>query len=265
MLELSGCARLFFYPERGHVLTPDQLHLNYQDVFFKAPDGLQLHGWYIAAPDKAIGTILFLHGNAQNISTHINSVYWLAERGFNLFLLDYRGYGTSEGKATLAGIHNDAEGALQYLAEKNNADLNALVVLGQSLGGAVAITTVAQTRYRNRIKALVVEGAFSSYPQIAQEKLADVWLMWPFQLLPFLTISGVYDPINVIQNISPIPILFIHGEADPIIPPAHTYRLYQAARRPKELWIVPRGGHIEAFTKTTYRDRLVSYLIRVLK
>jgi fermentation-respiration switch protein FrsA (DUF1100 family) len=80
------------------------------------------------------------------------------------------------------------------------------------------------------------------------------------QWLPYATISGAYDAVNAVAKVSPIPIVIIHGDADTIVPPAHAHRLYRAAREPKELWMVPGGGHIEAFSQILCRGRLVKYL-----
>jgi fermentation-respiration switch protein FrsA (DUF1100 family) len=262
---LGGCARLFFYPDKNYILTPQDLQIPYQDVYFDANDGTRLHGWFVPAREKSVATVLFLHGNAQNISTHIASVYWLAERQFDVFLLDYRGYGASQGRPSFDGVHVDAERALRYLVEEMATDSEKLIIFGQSLGGAVAIRMVARSPHRHRITALIVEGTFASYPQIAQEKLAELWFTWPLQWIPYATVSGAYDAVEVVPKVSPIPLVIVHGDADTIVSPAHAYRLYQAAREPKELWIVPDAGHIESFTKTRYRERLVSYLREVSK
>ena len=73
---------------------------------------MRLHGWFLPAQIPSRGTILFLHGNAENVSTHIGSVAWLPAEGFNVFLIDYRGYGLSEGVPTLDGLHRDVEAAI---------------------------------------------------------------------------------------------------------------------------------------------------------
>ena len=74
---LSGCNGMFFFPYRTQVLSPDELGLKYEDLYFPARDGTRLHAWFLPAESSAQGTILFLHGNAENISTHIMSVRWL--------------------------------------------------------------------------------------------------------------------------------------------------------------------------------------------
>lgn len=263
-LGLAGCSNVFFFPYRGHVQTPGQLGLKYEDVYFSAADGTRLHGWFLPAQDKAAGTILFLHGNAENVSTHIMSVRWLPERGFNMFLLDYRGYGASAGKPTLAGVQDDVDSALRMLIVRPDVDADRLVVFGQSLGGAVAIYNVARSPYRRHIRALVVESAFSSHRRITREKLSDFWLTWPFQYPLSWTVSDKYSPSRVVADISPIPLLIIHGDRDPIVPLHHGQSLFERAREPKQLWIVPGGGHIQAFQSQGYRDRFVAWLTQAL-
>jgi hypothetical protein len=263
-LGLLGCSNVFFLPYHGHVQTPERLGLKYEDVYFNASDGTRLHGWFLPAPGKALGTILFLHGNAENISTHIMSVRWLPERGFNVFLLDYRGYGASAGKPTLAGVQDDVESALKMLTARPGVDAGRIVVFGQSLGGAIAVHRVAHTAYRENIRALVVESAFSGYRRITREKLGDFWLTWPFQYPLSWTVSDKYSPSEAVAGISPIPLLIIHGDRDPIVPAHHGQRLFELAREPKQLWIVPGGGHIQAFQRQSYRDRFVAWLTEVL-
>lgn len=260
VLALAGCAGLFFYPLPEHVRTPRDIGLAYEDIVLEADDGVRLHAWYLPAAGSACARVLFLHGNAENVSTHIASVYWLPARGFDVLLLDYRGYGASRGSPSFRGIQLDIDAAVRYLHERRDRSAP-IVVFGQSLGGAAAIRYVAHSGYRRDIRALVVESAFSSPRAIAQEKLAGFWLTWPFQWLPRLTLSDAYSPLASVARVSPIPLLLVHGEEDGIVPIAHAERLYGAAREPKELWRVP-GGHIQAFRTESMRDRLVAWLSR---
>ena len=261
---LFGCSGVFFQPYRGHAQTPENLGLMYEDVQFQAGDGIPLHAWFLPAEGKAQGTILFLHGNAENISTHIMSVRWLPTRGFNVFLLDYRGYGASGGAASLSGVQDDMDAALRTVLARNDVNPDRVVVFGQSLGGAIAIHNVAHSPYRRHIRALVVESAFASYRQITHEKLADFWLTWPLQWPLSWTVSDEYSPSAAVAGVSPIPLLIIHGDRDPIVPSHHGQRLYDLAREPKQLWVIPGGGHIQAFQSQIYRDRFVAYLTEVL-
>ena len=261
---LAGCSSVFFYPYRPYIQTPERLGLAYEDVYFNAADGTRLHAWFLPAQGKAVGTILFLHGNAENISTHIMSVNWLPARGFNVFLLDYRGYGASEGEPTLEGVQDDVSSALRTLLARPDVNPDRIVVFGQSLGGTIAIYNVAHSPYRRHVRALVEESAFASYRQIAREKLDNVWLTWLFQYPLSWTISDRYSPSKAVAQVSPIPLLIIHGDKDFIVPVHNAKRLFDLAREPKQMWIVEGGGHIQAFQHEKYRDRFVDYLKAVL-
>jgi fermentation-respiration switch protein FrsA (DUF1100 family) len=265
LLVTTGCTGLFFQPMRTYVVTPDRGGLAYEDVNFHAADATPLHAWFLPAHTQpALGTILHLHGNAENISTHIASVYWLPDRGYNVFLLDYRGYGSSGGDPTLAGAQDDITSALAWLLQRPDVDPRRVVVLGQSLGGALAIYNVAHSPYRAHIRALVVESAFSDYHSVVREKLADFWLTWPLQYPLSWTIQNGYTPLDSVADISPIPLLIIHGDQDRIVPYVHGERLYAAAREPKTFWRVAGGGHIGALHRPEFRERLVTYLQSVL-
>jgi hypothetical protein len=188
-------------------------------------------------------------------------VYWLPAEGYNVFLADYRGYGRSQGKAELHGVHLDAAAALAYVRQRPDINPGRLAVFGQSLGGAIAIYTMA-TQDRKGIKALVVESTFAGYRDIFQEKLAGLFLTWPFQWPLSYTVPDTYSPLSVIGDIGDIPLLIIHGDQDLIIPVHHSQKLYEAAPGEKHLWRIEGGRHTEAFARLgrIYRPRLVEYL-----
>lgn len=259
MLALGGCTQLFLHPNRTQVLHPEKMGLRYEDVYLSIGDGQRLHGWYLPATGAARGTVLHLHGNAENISTFISAVHWLPARGYNVFLLDYRGYGLSDGIATVPEVHLDASLALRHLLARPGPDGERLVVFGQSLGGSVAIYAVAHDAQRDRIKAVIAEGAFSGYSRIAREKMDAFWLTWPFQWLSFL-FSDEYGAEDAVRHLGKVPLLLIRGGQDPVVPPSHSQRLYDAARGPRELWTVPGGGHVDALTRPEWREQLARYL-----
>jgi fermentation-respiration switch protein FrsA (DUF1100 family) len=255
---------MFFQPHRIQVLTPDKLGLAYEEVRFRTRDGLELYGWFLPAKRTPLGTVLQLHGNAENISTHFTSLAWMPERGFNVFTFDYRGYGASEGEATLEGVQIDIDAAMRALLARGDIDKDRVVMYGQSLGGALAAYYVAHSPYRDRLRALVVESAFSGYVDIVREKLADHWFTWPFQWLPQFTVDDRFSPLPTMAKISPLPLLVLHGDQDAVVPVQDGKRLYDAALEPKQLWIVPGAGHIQTMRNPAERDRLVAYLLEVL-
>jgi uncharacterized protein len=260
----AGCTSVFFQPQNIEYLTPDKIGLKYEEVRFRSSDGLMLFGWFLPAQGKAKGTVLFLHGNAENISTHIANVHWLPAQHYNVFLPDYRGYGGSEGSPSLEGVQDDITSAIGYLLKRPDIDTERIVILAQSLGGASAIYNVAHSPYRDKIKALITESAFSDYRTITREKLASFWLTWPLQWPLSFSIDNDYSPLPLVSKISPIPLLIIHGDEDQVVPLSHGQALFAAAAQPKEMWVVRGGGHIGAFRQKKYQYQLLEYLERIL-
>ena len=257
---LGGCTSLFLYPDRARHFADHDLGTPTQDVWLTARDGSALHALYLPAQGTPRATVLFLHGNAQNVSAHVYAVRWLPARGYNVLALDYRGYGRSQGEADVDAVHEDADTALDWLAAGGAGTTGPLIVYGQSLGGSVAIRAVACSASRQRVAAVIADSAFSSYRGIAREKLAGVWLTWPLQWPLSLLISDRYAAIDVVDRISPIPLLLIHGERDVVVDASHSRRLYAAAREPKDLWLIPEGVHTDAVSRDTVRERLADFM-----
>jgi uncharacterized protein len=269
---LSGCTQLFFQPHSYLIDTPKRHGIEYRIEDFQAADGTPLNAWFLPAEDKdgtsggnkPITTILFLHGNAENISTHFRNIMWLPAEGFNVLALDYRGYGASEGTPSIAGMQLDIDAAMRHLLTHKGVDPNRIVILGQSLGGALAIYYAAHSAYRANIRAVVIDSSFFDYRLIVKEKLAGFFLTWPFQWLPWLTIDDDYSPADSVAAISPLPLLLIQGDLDAVVPLHHSLRLYERAKAPKERWVIPGAGHIQSLENEDVRKRLIEYLHRYL-
>lgn len=257
---LQGCSNMFFIPMERLVRTPADIGLQYREVEFESSDGTKLHGWFLPAEGAARGSVLFLHGNAENISTHIGSVHWLPAEGYSVLLFDYRGYGKSGGVPELQGVIRDAEAAIEQIVKMEETDHKPIIVYGQSIGASIAIYAVAHSQYREHIDALIAESAFTGYRRIAREKLSAFWLTWPFQYPLSWTVSAAYAPIDAVPKIAPIPLLLVYSEEDRIVPTRHGKQLFAAAKEPKQLWVVPNGRHISVFFRPEQRQRLLDYL-----
>lgn len=259
VLCLTCCTSLFFKPGRDFVDDPATADHSPQDVYFKSADNVKLHGWYFPARGPERGTILVCHGNVENISTHVKLDLWLVDAGYNLFIFDYRGYGRSEGSPDVKGINRDAEAALETLLARVPGRV---IVFGKSLGGAVAVYTVANSPFRDRVKGVILESAFSSYRMIAREKIAESIIGWPLQYPLSFLVSDECSPVDFISRLSPIPVLIIQGKADPIVPEHHGRILYDAAAEPKQYWTL-NLGHVKSWTDAATKKRLQEYLERL--
>lgn len=256
----AGCSSLLFFPQRKLLENPFLKQVSYEDIYFKTSDDLLLHGWYLKAKDKTKGTILYLHGNAENISTHVNNVLWLTLEGYDIFAFDYRGYGKSEGSPTLDGIHIDAHAALETVLTLPQTNKERLFVFGQSLGGAVAVYAVATSAYKDRIKAVIIDSTFSGYRRIAREKFSQLIITWPFQYPLSFLFNDYFSPVRWVKEVSPVPLLIIHGDKDSIVPIHHGSLLHEAALSPKEFWLVKGVGHTQAFALKEIREKFLRYL-----
>lgn len=267
ILLCSGCVSgYFYYPDSRVYQTPAAFKLPYKEVEFKSRDGTLLKGWWVPAVGKALGTVIRFHGNAQNMSSHFSYVSWLPREGFNVFTFDYRGYGGSHGRPERQGIYEDCIAALEYVRSFQDADPDALLLFGQSLGGANAIAVMGDRKYAG-VKAVVIDSTFYSYRSVVRDKINAIpvlcYLKWP---LSFLLIGNSHSPAEVVDRISPVPVLFVHGTADQVIPDHHSQWLYDAAKEPKEIWKVEGGGHAEAFIgqKAEWREKLVKFFKKTL-
>ena len=204
---------------------------------------------------------MFLHGNAQNISTHLASVAWLPAQGYSVLLLDYRGYGRSEGKASIAGSMLDIDIALRHLQQRPETRSRKVFVFGQSLGGALALNYIGSCDCKSQLQGVIIDSTFTSYRAIAREKLKSLWLTWPISWPLSLTVTGDHNPLDEVGRVSPVPLLLIHGDADRVIPVHHSRQLYEAARDPKTLWVVPDADHIRAITSPERRLSLVNWMV----
>jgi len=265
LLLLSGCSNLtslFFYPQTQYVRTPTDINLAYEEVTMQAYDGTELVSWFLPAitevskgDDSPI--VLFLHGNAENISTHIGSVYWLPEQGVNVFLLDYRGYGHSQGEPYIPAIFQDVEASLIWLRKR--FPNKRVYIFGQSIGSAVATTSMAMFKDEYDVSGLVLDASFTGYRDIAQHVALSspiTWIMWPFTWL----LPTQWDPIEYIDQISPKPILMLHSRGDGILPYELGQELFNKAKQPK-VWQESQGGHIQSFNFEECRKILLEFLI----
>ena len=262
LLALSGCSSLLFYPEPGQPITPTAAGLAYKDVNLTAADGTQLQGWWLPAkPGVPLkGTVLHLHGNGGNLAYHLGAVAWLPEQGYQVLMLDYRGYGLSQGKPGLPAVYQDIDAAFDWLQQQPSVQGQPLIMLGQSLGGAMGVHYLSQhPQQRARLKAVVLDGVPASYREVGQFALSTSWLTWPLQVPLSWLVPDADSAVYAMPDMKDVPVLIFHSMDDPIVPLSNGIRLYQAAPPPKVLQLT-RGGHVQTFGDPTWRQVMLRYL-----
>jgi fermentation-respiration switch protein FrsA (DUF1100 family) len=233
---LVGCPMkgLIFFPEKRIDATPADVGLAFEDLYLTASDGVQIHGWFVPV-SGAQTTLLWFHGNAGNISHRVPLLLQLHQKiKANIFMVDYRGYGRSEGKVSEKGTYLDALASYDYLSTRAGADPARIVAFGQSLGAAVGVELATQ---RN-LAGLILEAPFTSIKEMARA-------------VYFLPLGGFistrYDNLAKIKKIQ-TPLLILHGDQDEIVPYAQGRRLFEAANEPKRFYTIAGAGH-----NNTYR------------
>jgi len=261
--------RLLYHPEqpphsRVFVPTPTIFNLPFDNLFISARDGTQLHMFLVRQVGEAFSrapTVLYFHGNAGNIGHRLQNVKGLySHLGCNVALLEYRGYGRSEGSPSEEGLCMDAQAALDYLQAREDIASDRILVFGRSLGGAVAVDLATRSHNKERIAALVLENTFTSIPEIAR-------LLFPFRIIKWLPVWFYKNQFKSGRKACRItqPTLFLSGLSDQLIPPKMMTDLYTTCGAPvKRLARFPAGSHNETWTCSDYYQTISYFLDEVL-
>ena len=223
--------------------------LKFEDAWFESPDGTKLHGWYVPHPSPR-AVLLFAHGNAGNLSHRFELLDVLSsELGVSVMIFDYRGYGRSVGKPTEEGILADARAARAWLAKRVGVEESDIVLMGESLGGAVMVDLAA----KDGARGLILENTFTSMPHVAAHHYPWIPVKWLMrtQLNSAAKIGTFHGPL-----------LQIHGDADTIVPFDIGKQLFEAANQPKELVVISGGDHNDSRTQENFEavDRFLGVL-----
>jgi fermentation-respiration switch protein FrsA (DUF1100 family) len=245
--------RFLYHPTREIEQTPDKLGLHYENINLTTSDGVNINGWFVPGENLAEDdqltrlTVLFFHGNAGNISHRLEKIAVFRDLGVDTFIIDYRGYGRSEGQPTEAGTYRDAQAAYEYLMQQRKLKSRSIVVYGESLGSAIA----ADLAIKVEVRGLVMEEGFTSTADVGQG-------MFPFFPVHWV-VRNKYDTLSKLPRIH-VPLLILHSRDDEVINFSHSQRLFAAANEPKQ-FIELHGGHNDAFETSalTYRAALSKF------
>jgi len=259
-----SCNQLYFQP------SPDELYLLnpnpklWEDRFIATPDGGRLHArLFHSQQDSSKGLIVHFHGNAENLTSHFMHFFWIVNEGYDYLIFDYSGYGKSTGLPSRQQAIIDGKATLQYAWDSIPSARTQLVVIGQSLGGALVVPAVAQWPLRDKIRLLVLDATFDRYPTEARRVLAAHWPTWPLQGLGWLLVSGAENPLDYYPLLSNIPALVTHCGDDKIVSADFAAEIFAELPGPdKQLWTFPKCGHTGFFhfPRTQGRRKLTKLL-----
>jgi len=231
-------AYYIFRPERIIASTPAEYQLPFEDVYVSVNDGSgkreRIHAWWIPAEHPGDRCLLYLHGSALNIAANITHARRFQRLGFSVFLVSYRGYGKSDGMfPSETTIYSDARAAWSYLTEQKGIDPGSILIYGHSLGGAVAIELATN---HPEAGGLIIEAAFTSIADLARE--IPKYRFFPLDLI----VHQRFESIKKVGRLQ-VPVLYLHGTSDQLVPPEMSRELYQQTASAKQLKFIKGGGH----------------------
>jgi uncharacterized protein len=244
-------ATFIFKPSPVVDVTPADSGVTFAKVALPIGGG-QLAGWWVPAESPQTATLLYLHGNANNVGANVKQVVDFYNAGLNVFIFDYRGYGESTGGPPREKLmYEDADRAWRYLVSERGISPATIAIYGHSLGSAVAVDLASE---HPEAGALIMEGVLTSIADLAQEM--GVGSVLPVRLI----LTERFDAMSKIRSVH-VPVLILEGDSDR---PLRAQRLYDAARDPKQLALIPGGGHEDSaeMNPKVYFGALDSFLLR---
>ena len=241
--------QFIYFPERTIFQDPGDFGLEFEDVYLETSDGVRIHGWFV--PGSGGTTLVWFHGNGGNISHRVDNIAGLNRRlGVSILIIDYRGYGLSEGSPNEEGTYLDAEAAVAHALSRPDVDPERVVLFGRSLGCAVA----AEMAVRHDVHAVVLESPFTSISAIARRA---------YSFLPGLglLVGNMYDTLDKASRIE-APVMLLHGDSDEIVPFEMGREVFEAAPEPKRFYRIRGAGHNDTYAVggAPYLDALGSFL-----
>ncbi len=220
--------RFIYFPSHALVMNPRDVGCPYEDIVISPSNGIQLHGWYIPA-EKEAGVLVYFHGNAGNIGHRVPVLPLFPRENLSICLFDYRGYGRSKGRPSEAGLYADGRAVIAWLIHERRIPPEKLILLGESLGGAIA----ARLAREYPVAGIILISAFPSLADIAAHHY------WYFPVRALL--RARYPTADDLKATN-VPVLMIHGRADRIVPLSMAARLREAGGE-RVRWVVVAGGH----------------------
>ncbi len=219
---------------------PAEREAEFEEVWLTTPDGLKLHGRFYSAEAAGIKpvisprpVVLFFHGTGGDVYRwRPVGPRWQDILGADVLLIDYRGYGKSEGSPSEAGLKIDARAAYSWLIDDREYDPGQVIMVGQSLGGAIAIDLAAEFEPR----ALVLESTFTRVGEVADRLGLGIRLG--------RRMTSSYASIELLEGFQQ-PVFISHGDRDMLIPYSHAEQLFETVSGPKHLMTFPRMGHYD--------------------
>jgi len=250
----TSCSHLFYQPDAFLYTDKEKIQKYFKENEIQGSEG-KIIVWTFSNPNlkpeqkKPVHLILF-HGNAQNVSSHFYSLFWILEKGYDYTIFDYPGYGGSEGEPTRQSTTQSGIDVYKWV--KSQHPDQKIFIFGQSLGGNISIYSASKVLPDPQLCGVAVESTFLNYHTVARRLLAKNWFTWIFQPIAYVLVSDSYSASEAVRQLGTTPLMVMHGDRDPVVGYENGQDLFQAANQPKFFVDVTGGQHIDALT---FQDR----------
>ncbi len=262
ILFFSGCSKNAIFPTDTKVYdSPVNYDYSYEEFYFESSQEAMLRGWLFRAKGPSQGMIVVANGMAFNMSSRFTEWTWVLDKGYDLFIFDYRGYGESMGEVDMFGFVDDVTSAIEYAYTLNEG--LPMVVVGQSMGGSFVIDAVAKKSYPY-VKLLVIDSTMTGFAAVGEELAKQYVLLWPLIWVPAVITPEGVDSIDFVDK-TETSTLFMVGLNDTIIPPEHSADLFVKAKEPKALWVVEKADHVECIHNEQVKEDLFITIDNAMK
>ena len=223
---------LLYHPSENNYQN-DKMQFNYDEIFIKVDEEIQLKSWLIQKDFKKFKTLVIFHGNAGHLSNRIYKLNELYKLDINILLISWRGFSGNKGSPTENNLYTDAKASIKWLNEQGVSN-SQIILYGESLGSGIAV----EVGKENNFNSIILESPFTSIENSAK-------IYYPY--LPVrLLLKDRYDTISKIKMIN-TPILIMHGEKDDVVPISMGKELFKKANNPKQSHFTPEDDHMMEF------------------
>jgi pimeloyl-ACP methyl ester carboxylesterase len=258
-----------YYRKHTPLLHPSDLSVEYEELTLNTSEGIPLRCWFLKAPARSRGTIIYLHGVSECKIAGLPVAQMLLAKGFNVFLYDSRRHGESGGMFCTYGFYekHDTSGIISYLLSRSDIAIGKIGLFGNSMGAAVAIQVAANDK---RVAAVVAESGFSTLRTVFDDYQKRM-IKLPWHYLRNIVIkrseylahfkANAVSPLAAVQRVH-VPLFVLHGTVDELIKPVYSEAVWAQANDPKELWLLPGARHSDMVEVggDEYRRRVMGFL-----
>ena len=251
------------------ILENGKTSRNWQDIRMPSRFGYSLTGTFIPNPQTTDKTLIFLHGFSESRLAGLSYLNIYLNAGYNLLLVDSRAHGESGGQSVTWGVYekHDVDQWVDWL--RHRFPKGTIGMHGISMGAATALLHAGLNESNKRVAFYIADSAYSDLESLLADQMSQRLQLPgnipPQVLLPYANAVtylrarftfGAASPLRIVQQVT-TPVLYIHGEADRLVPASMSQQLYSMTKGQRQIQLFPRADHVSSIYTDRSRYRTV--------